>query len=145
MGSLYTMACDWTEAQKDSVRSALATHLSNEIQAGQEVAKFADYELGISRIMSGEVKACICAGYVLVFGIDAYWYSRDPVLYELMLARIEPRARFDGLIGAMKQIATENHCVGILTGNGVQRPGLTRRYLAHGFRVINTNHYLELT
>lgn len=140
----YILACDWTEPQIKSVRSVLANHLNEQIKAGQIVTKHADEELGMSRIMDGTVGAAILAGYVLVYGVQPYWYSNAPVLYEQMLVKLDRTGSFPAYVAALKKLGAYHECVGLMTGNGVGRPGLTRLYEREGFKVIDTSHYLEL-
>lgn len=98
------------------------------------------------RIVSKELTAAIVGSYLLVYDIGYAWCSTKTVLHELLLIRIydDTVTTFADAVEGMKQLAELNGCAGIMTGNGVLRPGLRRLYLRQGFRDFNQAFYLEV-
>lgn len=95
-------------------------------------------------VLEGRIGAVLCDGYLLVYDYGNQWYSEKPVLIEQMLLRVSDRAgKFDDVVGVMKQLAVHHGCEGIVSGNAVSRPGLSRLYERAGFRQVGTTFYRE--
>lgn len=88
--------------------------------------------------------AFVDTGYLLVFDCGPAWCTDEDLFYELLLTRARPGGSFLGAVDGMRWLAKEYGCSGIMTGNGVSRPGLRRMYERAGFYKLNETYYKEV-
>ena len=133
---------EWTEVHKEYVYLGLVAY-ANELKEHPIVSEKSPMIVW-RKLFTGELRAAIIDGYLLVYDFGASWCSEENILYELLLRRVMPGGSFPELTSGMHDLAKEHGCVGIMTGNGVLRPGLERQYLRRGFSKINEAYYKEV-
>ena len=133
---------DWSLQQSSAAFAALKAH--SERHEESPVRSPDSLQVVTERILSGVLQAAFIDGYLLVYDIGPTWSTREDLLYELLLIRAMPGGTFADYVSGLRQIARQRGCFGILTGNGVVRPGLRRRYEQVGFVKFNEAYYLEV-
>lgn len=142
----YKHAQDWTDADWVSVLSSFARHISESRSNGIPWARFADEYRALDSIIDGTVRAVIVDNYVLVYITGTDWYTTVPSLVEQMLIKLNPfgPSSFGSVLACLDALAAENGCKQIVTGNGVNRPGLARLYQGAGYVRANEFYLKEI-
>ena len=141
----YKHAQDWTDAERCSVLSSFARHISQSRELGIPWAKFADADKAMESIEEGRVESVIVDGYVLVYVYGCDWYCTENVLVEQMLIKLGKHGRFSSVLACLDSLAVEHGCKSIVTGNGINRPGLARLYQGAGYVRANEFYLKEVT
>lgn len=117
---------EWDQCDTGLVLGALSRHSVR--MKGHPF--WSDDSLGITlgRLRRGELRAAIMDAYLLIYDVGPAWCSEQPLLYEYLLIRITAGGSFEDAIAGMRYIADANGCTGLITGNGVLRPGLRKLY-----------------
>lgn len=142
----YKHAQDWTDAERCSVLSSFARHISSSKDSSIPWAKFADADVAMESIDSGRVEALIVDNYVLVYVHGCDWYCTEKVLVEQMLINMYPWdvGNFRAVLACLDALAAEHGCKSIVTGNGINRPGLARLYQGAGYVRANEFYLKEV-
>ncbi len=140
----YKKAQDWTDAERCSVLSSFARHISQSRELGIPWAKFASASKSMESIEEGSVKAVIVDGYVLVYIHGCDWYCTEDVLVEQMLIKLGGLGSFRSVLTCLDSLAVEHGCKTIVTGNGIMRPGLARLYQGAGYVRANEFYLKEV-
>jgi len=117
---------EWDAAQKLAAMRALIAHGKRMASHPFVVPNSPGIVWG--RLKRGELRAALMDGYLLVYDVGAPWSSKQELLYEFLLTRALPGGTFNDAIEGMRYIAKVNGCIGVISGNGVLRPGLSRLY-----------------
>lgn len=133
---------DWVGCMSLVAQRAMREHY--ERHSTHPLASPESADLVWSRIERGVLQACLIDGYLLVYEIGPTWCSLKPLLHELLLIKTAPSASFDEAVAGMVELARAKGCVGVMTGNGVLRPGLRRLYMRRGFRAFNEAYFMEV-
>lgn len=121
-----TPYAEWSFAQHLAAEKALKAH---EVRMKDHpFVSPGSTDLVIERLINGDLRAAFIEGYLLVYDVGASWCSTQPLLYEFLLVRALPGGSFEDAVTGMRIIAQLNECSGVLSGNGVLRPGLARLY-----------------
>lgn len=132
----------WNAEMHVAVYEALRTH--NMSQQSNPMNDEWSHDLVDWRIRNGVLKAALIAGFLIVYDVGPTWCSSKDFLYELLLIRVTAEGGFDAYVSGLRELATHHECKGIITGNGVLRPGLQRKYERAGFRLLNQAFYMEV-
>lgn len=133
---------DWSAEQTSAALAAFKAHSTR--NADSPLRSSQSVQLVVERIYSGVLQAAYIHGYLLVYDIGPTWCTAENLLYELLLVRAMPEGTFADYVAGIKEIAQANACSGVLTGNGVLRPGLRRRYEQAGFIKFNESYFMEV-
>lgn len=133
---------DWSSEQLLVAFTALKAH--DVRHTDHPLRRTESMQLVVQRIMSGELRAALVSGYLVVYSVAATWCTAEPLLYELLVLRVDDAADFGQYIAGLHALASRFHCTGIATGNGVLRPGLRRLYERHGFGKFNEMYFKEV-
>lgn len=133
----------WSNEQVIGAIAAMQAH--GDEQRGHALHSEQGADLVWNRIRTGTLRAAYVGdGFLLIYDIGPTWCTEDPLFYELLLRRALPTGNFKLAIRDMKQLAKDNGCIGLMTGNGVMRPGLKRLYEHAGFRHFNEAYFTEV-
>jgi hypothetical protein len=130
----------WSEAETSAALAAMQAHA-----ARQQDNPFVDKDSAetlMGHIRTGVARAALMGGYLLVYDVSNTVFSDSLFLFEYLFLRIAPGASFGEAVEGMKHIARLNGCIGVITGNGVRRPGLRRLYERHGAVAHNEAYYI---
>lgn len=133
---------DWTYEQLVAASTALKAH--NENCVGHPIQSPDAAKIVFGRIMDGTLQACYIEGFLLVYDVGPTWSTVEPLLYELLVIHALPTGSFSDYVQGLRDLAKQHACYGIMTGNGVLRPGLRRRYERVGFTKFNESYFLEV-
>lgn len=139
------MVSDWSTADVAAVHRAFEQHLQTSTERAHPWAKSASIAAGMRAVIEGRIGAVLFSGYALIYDYGKQWYSDKPVLLEQMLLRIsDGPGDFTAVVTTMQKLARLHGCAGIVSGNSVSRPGLTRLYERAGFQSIGRTFYKEV-
>lgn len=133
---------DWSFEQQIAAFTALKAHDLR--HTGHPIQFPNSTKLVVERIMQGVLRAAYIEGFLLVYDVGPTWCTEQDILYELLLIRVTADGDFDAYIAGLRELAKRNACFGIMTGNGVLRPGLRRQYLRRGFQQFNETYFMEV-
>ncbi|BAN92343.1 hypothetical protein X534_gp32 [Ralstonia phage RSB3] len=138
-----TRSEDWTPEMLVAACDAIAAH--NRRNEGHPISSPRAAAIVCDRIMSGFLRAAYIDGYLVVYDVGPTWSTEDDLFYELLLIHVNPaEGNFADYVDGLRELAKHHRCYGIVTGNGVLRPGLRRRYERAGFSLFNESYYLEV-
>ena len=130
---------EWTPAQCAAAQVTLESHPAH-------VQKFLPFETTLRvvwrNLEDGVVRGAFIGGYLSIYDVGPTWCSDAVLLHEYVTMRAMPGGTFKGYIQGLRYIAHVNNCVGIITGNGVLRPGLRKLYEQAGFVKQNEAYFL---
>ncbi len=127
------------------MKAAFARHFARMSQARHPFAAHAAVDEGYNAIMNGHIKAVIAAGYVVVYDIGSLWYSSAQLLIEEMVLRLgEVPGDVAAVPAMLDELARLYGCQGVVSGNAIQRPGLSRVYEKAGYMPVATRFYKEI-
>lgn len=133
---------DWSYEQEVAAFTALKAHDLR--HTGHPIQFPNSTKLVVERIMSGVLQAAFVDGFLVVYDVGPTWCTDTDILYELLLIRAAEGGSFDAYVEGLKELAKRHACFGIMTGNGVLRPGLRRQYLRRGFQQFNESYFMEV-
>lgn len=121
-----TPFAEWSELQHLAATQAILAH--EERMTDHPFVSPGSSRLVAERLIDGTLRAAFMEGYLLIYDVGTSWCSTQPLLYEFLLVRALPGGSFADAVMGMRIIAQLNECSGVLSGNGVLRPGLARLY-----------------
>lgn len=134
---------DWPPALREAAMQAMQAHADRN-QGYPAGGPFA-FNTALRNLMDGTTKAALIGGgYLLIYDHGPTWCSDETFLFEQLLVRMLPVGTFNAALADMVDLARHHGCKGVITGNGVLRPGLQRMYERAGFRHFNQSFYMEV-
>lgn len=139
----YKLSQHWTEAEHNTVADALTEYTRLLSSPKHPYFDLIDLEHAKAAVRNGDVGAALIGHYLFLFGVGQLWFSRQRVLFEIVLfaTRGTPLTALRELAPAVEALACDLRCSLVSVGNGTLRPALTRHWESAGFTPSN----IELT
>lgn len=131
---------EWTEEQHNACYRACHWHPG--LRQNSPIVNPKSPGVVLRNLADGVVRGAFIDGYLVVYDVGPTWCCDGDILHEYMTAHPLPGGKFSDYVTGLQIIADVNGCVGILTGNGVLRPGLKRLYERAGFVKQNEAYFL---
>ncbi|CAB3697882.1 hypothetical protein LMG3458_02488 [Achromobacter deleyi] len=141
----FIPASSWNGEQRCQVREAFTRHFEHMTSLGHPFAAHASVDEGCEAIAQGYIKAVIAAEYVIVYDTGNLWYSSALLLFEEMVVRLgDAPGAVSEVPALLDELAGLYGCAGVISGNAIARPGLTRVYGKAGYSPVATRFYKEI-
>lgn len=127
---------DWTTPEINAVVAALV-RWESELMASSPFACDDSFEAIWYHTFGGGSFAVLVDGYLVLYDIGTTPYSFKPVLFEYLIIQVTQGGDVRNAISGLIDLAKQNECYAVCSGNSSGRSGLTRLYQRAGFRKVN--------
>lgn len=140
----YKLSKHWTEAEHSAVAIALGEYKDLLSTPKHPYFDLIDLDHAKAAVRNGDVGAALIGHYLFLFGVGQLWFSKQRVLFEIVLYAVDSLPRtvsLRDLPQVVEALANDHRCSLVSVGNGTLRPALTRHWESAGFTPSN----IELT
>jgi hypothetical protein len=134
---------DWSLDQHAAATRAFKAH---EVRTqGHPLHTPGSFDRFLWKLAKGSIRAAFIDDYLVVYDMGETWCSAQNLLFEFIVLHTDlgVGGNFDTYTDGLIELARQNECYGVMTGNGVMRPGLRQQYLKRGFTPFNETYFKE--
>lgn len=135
---------EWDRFDTAAIHAALYRSHQEHLKAGNALAQLANPSIAYHRLVTGEQRALIVDGYLVVFDVTNLWSGNIPVVMEQYVVRLRSGGNIRNVVKALMAVAEAENCFGVAVGNASGDPRLSRFYEAAGFVSTGTQYFKEL-